>query len=250
MAFKKPEEGGPEKSYWATVGGSKPHDIHVELKLSGECGTGLKEKIEFAKVVMALLRLHASPHFALPVISNVPIEEAAAHSEKHHFVPVEPLPPFFSITEQVRKTLSRIHFDWTKTFLQTAIELNKEYEPFAFALSALDSWQTIRSGPLALVFLLAALENIFSPDKAQELRFRVSTLIASYLESPGQKRSQKFRDVLALYDARSKAAHGSAKHDPSVLYKTYDLLRDVVIKMIEEKAVPSKADLETKLFGG
>ena len=117
------------------------------------------------------------------------------------------------------------------------------------ALSALDLWQTIRSGPLALVFIWAALENIFSPDKAQELRFRVSALIASYLESPGRKRKQKFQRVLQLYDARLKAAHGSAKHDSSTPYDTYDLLRRVVIEMIEEKAVPSKAELESELFG-
>ena len=215
MAFRKREEGGPQSSYWAAVGEGMPHDIHVELKLSNECGAGLKEKIEFAKTVMALLRLHASPHFALPVIANVPIEEAAAHSKKHHFLAVEPLPPFFSVSTEVRKTLSRDHFKWTTRFLQNAIELNRDHAEFAFALSALDSWETIRSGPLALVFIWAALENIFSPDKAQELRFRVSTLIASYLEKPGQKRSQKFREVLELYNARSKAAHGSAKHEPS-----------------------------------
>src|SRR5262249_6100545 len=38
MSFKKPEEGGPEKSFWAAVGGGMPHDIHVELKLSDQCG--------------------------------------------------------------------------------------------------------------------------------------------------------------------------------------------------------------------
>jgi len=73
--------------------------------------------------------------------------------------------------------------------------------------------------------------------------------MASYLESPGRKRKQKFQRVLQLYDARSKAAHGSAKHDSSTLYDTYDLLRRVVIKMIEERAVPSKAELESELFG-
>ena len=88
-----------------------PHDIHVELKLSDQCGAGLKEKIGFAKIVMALLRLHASPHFGFPVISNVPIEEAVTHSKKHYFVPVEPLPPFFSVSQEVRRTLSRVHFD-------------------------------------------------------------------------------------------------------------------------------------------
>src|SRR5205823_2115609 len=158
---------------------------------------------------------------------------------KHHSLAVEPLPPFSSVSTEVRKTLSRDHFKWTTRFLQNAIELNRDHAEFAVALSALDSWETIRSGPLALVFIWAALENIFSPDKAQELRFRVSTLIASYLEKPGQKRSQKFREVLELYNARSKAAHGSAKHEPSTLYRTYDLLLKVVMKMIEEKTVPS-----------
>src|SRR5260370_10867225 len=167
MAFQPPEaRGGSHGGYWAAVSDGRPHDIYVELKLSNECGETFERKIKFARTVMALLRLHASPHFALPIISNVPIEEAAAHSKQHHFLPFEPQPPFFSVSPEIRKTLSKSHFWWTIKLLQNAIDLTEENEQFRFALAALDSWQTIHSGPLALVFIWAALENIFSPDKA------------------------------------------------------------------------------------
>jgi hypothetical protein len=250
MAFQRPEKpGGAYGGYWAAVSDGRPHDIHIELRLPNECGAKLDEKVKFAKTVVALLRLHASPQFGLPIISNVPIEEAAAHSKKHHFLPVEPAPPFFSVRLKGREILSKVHFGWTIDSLTDAIKLNKENEQFAFALSALDSWQTIRSGPLALVYIWAALENIFSPDKAPELKFRVAALIASYLEGPGEQRKQKFKDVGRLYDARSKAAHGSSTHDVDVLYGTYDLLRKVVMKMIAQKKVPSKSELENNLFG-
>jgi hypothetical protein len=245
MAFKRPVE----KSYWAAVSDGTPQDIYVELRLPNRCGVTLKEKVDFARVALALLRLHASPSFGLPIISNVPIEEAAAHSKKQHFLPVEHGPPFFSIALKERAVLSRGHFHWTTRNLESALRLNRENEQFSLALSALDSWQTIRSGPLALVYIWAALENIFSPDKAQELKFRVSTLIASYLEKPGEQRRQRFKEIGRLYDSRSKAAHGSSKHDSRVLYDTYDLLRRVVMKMIEEKRIPTKDDLEANFFG-
>jgi hypothetical protein len=245
MAFEQPTHLGR----WAAVSDGINHDIYIELKLTEACGTKLEEKLALAKLVTALLRLHASPHLVLAVISNVPIEEGTTYSKKRHFLPVEAMPPRLAFAEQDRKKLSITHFTWLMAIIRNAMYLNTKSEPFRFALQALDSWASIGNPSLALVSMWAALENIFSPDKAAELRFRVSSLIASYLETPGESRRKKFAEVLRLYDARSKAAHGMSKHDHRVLYETYDLLRAVLIKILDEKSVPSKSELEANLFG-
>jgi hypothetical protein len=241
LAFGRPKpEGGPHQGRWAAVSDGAPLDIHAEVTLTNECGASLADKLGFLKTLTALTRLYVSPLVAVPIISNVPIDEAATHSDQR----------FFSVNVQDRAILSHDHFKWVVESLPDAIELNRKEEKFSFALSALDSWLTIRNGPLALVSIWAAIENIFSPDKTTELRFRVAAQLASYLEPAGQSRKTKFKEILKLYDARSKAAHGSARHDPRVLFNTYDLLRGVIMKVISEKKVPSIAMLEDRLFGG
>jgi Apea-like HEPN len=244
MAFKKPSHLGR----WAAVSDGINHDIHIELKLTEVCGAKFEEKLAYAKLITALLRLHASPHFSLVVISNVPIEEGTTYSDKPHFYPVEAIGARILVAED-RKKLSSGHFSWLTSVIGNAVHLNSASEPFAFALQALDSWTTAGNESLALVSMWAALENIFSPDKAAELRFRVSALIASYLERPGEARKNKFTHILRLYDARSKAAHGASKRDGVTLFKTYELLREVLIKIIEEKRTPTRTNLEKNLFG-
>jgi len=55
--------------------------------------------------------------------------------------------------------------------------------------------------------------------------------------------------VKKLYDARSKAAHGSPLAENKSLFETYDLLKQVSVQMIEENDVPSRDNLEGLLFG-
>jgi hypothetical protein len=114
---------------------------------------------------------------------------------------------------------------------------------------ALDSiWET-PSPSLALLTLWGALENLFSPAK-QELRFRVSANIASYLEVPGTSRLDLHKKLLKLYDARSTAAHGTGKQLGSALAETQEVVRRVIYKMLETLHVPSKEELDGILFCG
>lgn len=89
---------------------------------------------------------------------------------------------------------------------------------------------------------------MFSPAH-YELRFRVSATIASYLEPPGRERWACYRRVKKLYDARSKAAHGSQVEEADPLFETYALLKRALTRMIEDNYVPTREDLEAMLFG-
>ena len=74
-------------------------------------------------------------------------------------------------------------------------------------------------------------------------------MIAAYLKPPGPERTAQHKKVLKLYDARSVAAHGSPKHSSDDLLASLELLRNVIIKMIEARKVPTKEELEGLLFG-
>jgi hypothetical protein len=115
-------------------------------------------------------------------------------------------------------------------------------------MDALDAAWFVSNSALSILSFWAALEAVFSPSTS-ELRFRVSALIASYLEQPGRSRYERQRIVAGLYDKRSAAAHGRAKHDVDDLVATFALLREVTIKIIEAGQLPTKTDLERRLFG-
>lgn len=112
----------------------------------------------------------------------------------------------------------------------------------------MNAGQFVEDTALILVSLWGALEAIFSPSTS-ELRFRVSALIAAYLNPPGPKRLFDQREIANLYDKRSAAAHGKRKHQGDDVLRTFELLRRVLIAIIRDGKIPTKAELEERLFG-
>ena len=128
------------------------------------------------------------------------------------------------------------------------LELYQSHSEFRLAIDALDHGQFEPNPSLSLVSLWGAIEALFSPSTT-ELKFRVSALVAAYLEPLGSSRLTKQREVSALYDQRSAAAHGKPKHSPEHLLATFQLVRTILIRIMECGHVPSKAELEANLFG-
>ncbi|KRB07987.1 hypothetical protein ASD86_09310 [Lysobacter sp. Root690] len=138
--------------------------------------------------------------------------------------------------------------EWVRVHWDSAYKLYRDSAEFRIAIDALDTGQFIPNTGLSIVSMWGALEALFSPSTS-ELRFRVSALIAAYMEIPGASRHERQRTILKMYDKRSAAAHGKPTHNSDDLVQVLTLLREVVIKMIHEGRVPSKGELEVKLFG-
>jgi|SRR5712691_1739992 len=83
-----------------------------------------------------------------------------------------------------------------------------ESAEFALAVDALSSGQFVRSSALILDSLWGALEALFSPSTT-ELKFRVSSLIAAFLEPFGNSRGLQQKQIAKLYDKRSAAPAAS-----------------------------------------
>ncbi|MGE8676663.1 MAG: hypothetical protein ACN6PB_26750, partial [Achromobacter kerstersii] len=64
----------------------------------------------------------------------------------------------------------------------------------------------------------------------------------------GKTRSALQKQAAKLYDKRSAAAHGSSKHEPQDLVDSFYLLRDVLIRIINAGNVPTRQELEVRLF--
>jgi hypothetical protein len=249
MAFGRPEPGKPHPAPWKAALGGLGLDVTVELIVPRNADTGSAHRIDVVRMINALIRMWVIPSVVVPVLSNISFSDAAkAPDNTTHFFPFEVQPRFFPIDSRAGKTTQLTQFEWVKNNWRSTIELAGANSELRIALAALDAMQFIPDPGLGLISLWGALEALFSPAKA-ELRFRVSALIASFLEPFGPARASLQKKAARLYDARSAAAHGAGNRDLQVVLDTYDLLRRVLIKIITDKHVPSKLELEANLFG-
>lgn len=249
VAFQRAKPGQAHPAPWKAALGGAGFDITAELYIPVSCETGSAHRVDVARTIVALMRMRVVPSVTIPVFSNVSFSAAAtAADDATHFFPFEVQPRFFPIDSSRGKTVEISQLEWVKVHWREAVSLAAGNEALALAISALDAVQFVSNPGLGLISLWGGLEALFSSAR-MELKFRLSALIASYLEPFGASRAALQKEVASLYDARSKAAHGGSRHDPKIVLKTYDLLRRILIKMIDNGHVPSRTELETNLFG-
>jgi hypothetical protein len=196
----------------------------------------------------ALMRLKASNVATIPVVASKSFAQIPYSKAEPHFWPIEMKPSRLIPVENFKRTVNEEDLKWISKHWIPGGRLMNSNNDFNLAFQAIDDCIWSHSPSLALVSLWGALERLFSPSH-YELCFRVSATIASYLEPKGQERLACYRRVKKLYDARSKAAHGSPLKENKSLFETYALLKRALVKMVEENHVPSREELESFLFG-
>ncbi len=250
MAFTRAPEGRPHPPPWRAAGGGFGYDVEVELAVptAGKLPGGLSAE-DAIWLIAALLRLSQYAYLMVPVISDVPFDAAATSELEPLLRPFEVEPRIFHPGEEEIARLSVETLSWIKDVWPRTAELLRTCRPLNLALRAADAC-TVRGRPAsALLTVWGALEELFAPSRA-ELRFRVSAHIAAYLEPAGPKRLETFETVANLYNARSKAAHTAQDAELGALVQSFILLRNALIKMVDEGAVPTQSDLERWLFCG
>lgn len=238
-------------SNWKTPTGVRVGvNLTAELCVPGKFPIGYwNNPIHVVRWIMAMLRLWASPSVTAPVISDISLSKAKEGGDHEgRLMPFETAPRVLAIDAPQHQKVDAKSLEWIKSNWRYAAAMRKEHKELHLAIEALDQIQFMRDPSLALVSLWGALENIFSPTKT-ELRFRMSALIASYLEEPGARRLELQRHVGRLYDARSMPNSGPTDNDAEVLKDSFQLLRRVIISIIDRRHVPTKEELEANLFG-
>lgn len=236
----------PRPAFWQL--GGKTTRISAELVMPGTDFQSLSQQYELARFLGALLRLWTNPGIRMHAMSGQPFTDLIRlDGVGPRVIPLE------SFKQRSRlgliETSSMLDsVFWVQTNWRAAHKLYSSSTEFRIAMDALDAAQFIENEALALVSLWAAMEALFSPSTA-ELKFRVSSLIASFLEERGETRRSRQKAIAHLYDKRSAAAHGKPKHQSEDLVATFELLRRVLIKMIHLRVVPSKDELDARLFG-
>lgn len=236
----------PQPAFWQL--GGKTTRITAELVIPGTGYQSLSQQYALSRFLVSLLRLWTNPSIRMHAMSEHPFTDLIrVEGGGPRVIPLE------SFKQRSRlgliETSSMLDsVGWVQTSWRAAHKLYSDSTEFRLAADALDAAQFIENEALALVSLWAAMEALFSPSTT-ELKFRVSALIASFLEEPGEERRSRQRAIAHLYDKRSAAAHGKPKHQSEDLIATFELLRRTLIKMIRSRTVPSKEELEARLFG-
>lgn len=246
MAFTPAAPGKPHPAPWRAAKGGFGFDISVQVEAPPHLHASLDQR-DILWLLAALLRLRIGPRLIIPVLANAPFAQAL-ESEDITFWPLEVEPRFLDLNPESRASINELDLAWVKKHWASTARLLEKSSEFSLALEAADQSMFARHAPLALVWMWGALETMFSTGR-EELRYRVTTALASYLEPSGLGRLSLQKQIGKLYDARSAAAHGRNEKANDALHRTYEALRRVILKMIEDDHVPTKAELEAKIFG-
>lgn len=247
FAFARPERpDAPHRGPWKATTGVSGYDVEAELCIPATNSLSKIPPLDIVRSLVGLLRLYVHPDIRFVVSSKQPFAELANSNqlivanqweiEQRHFD-----------FGQVSIDDNEQRLDWVKQHWETALHLIERSPEFRLALDVYLSGQFIANPAMVMVATWGALEAIFLDTKA-ELKFRVSSLLAAYMEPRGKTRSALQKKAAKLYDKRSAAAHGSSKHEPQDLVDSFYLLRDVLIRIINAGNVPTRQELEVRLF--
>lgn len=223
-------------------------DVTSQLFLPAAVAGSPAELHGIARLLTSALRLYADPAVSLIATSSQPYEALIeCKLEGCVLNPVEISPRYFSLG-LAKEGCNVDGIQWVARHWKNVLRLYQSHAEFRLAVDALDHGQFEPNPSLSLVGLWGAIEALFSPSTT-ELKFRVSALVAAFLEAPGAARLTKQRRIAALYDQRSAAAHGKPKHTPEHLLESFELLRTILIRIAELGRVPTKVQLEERMFG-
>lgn len=227
----------------------REEDVTSQLIIPEHIASSFDERLELARFIVLVLRLWSDPGIGLHVVSSNRFEELCdlPDSIRPTIIPIETGPRYFSL-KTIDPTTVLSSLKWIQQNWKAAHKLYISSTEFRLAADSLDAAQFVPNHALALVSLWASLEAIFSP-ATSELKFRVSALIAAYLEPPGANRFELQKQIALLYNMRSAAAHGKPRHKPEDLLKSVELVRRVLVHIVYEAVVPTKELLEQRLFG-
>jgi hypothetical protein len=246
MAFSPATKGESHPGPWSAVSSGIGSNIHIQLYVPDTFEAhNFFDRLNTVWWVTALMRLRIASCVHVPAIADRPFSDIPADQNNARILPIEVLPRHLSgdgVAEITDEDLL-----WLKASWLPGGHLMGSSATFNDAFQALDAAGGMPTRAVALLAVWGALEHLFSPAK-QELRFRVSANIATYIEPPGAGRLALHRRLMKLYDARSTVAHGTKLKAPAAWAETHVLANRVLMKILAEGRVPCSEVLEGELF--
>ncbi len=240
LAFKPAEKGKHSPGPWQNVlarPGTTSVNLLAELAVPrNETAPTLHH--EWASWITFLLRFMTDRIVTMTLIS--PLDCRALANGDTQATLIEPVP-----VRSGHSTISAEMATWLKEHWYASFDLSKNDALAYAAASIYHSHRTTED--LGLVAVWAAFERLFSTN-APELKYRVCTNLAAFLEPAGEARYVLFKRLAKLYDDRSNAAHGSPLKNPLAYKESASLASRAILRIIELNCVPDKDYLERELL--
>ena len=228
--------------------GRYAHSVRHELGVDRSFGSKDQGAFNLAWWFLSALRIRTLADFLVPAVSDHSWATIAAISDGAcHVQLLEDVPRARRFSVPVR--ISESDLDWASQSLIALAEL-LEVPRFRLAVDCLTTHQHEASLRMTTASLWAGVEALFGINS--ELRFRLSALVAAFLEPRGAQRITRYRVVKSLYDFRSRAVHGGTLDDAMLSQHIRDvrvMLSALVCKMVEIKRVPSEDEWDATLLG-
>jgi hypothetical protein len=249
VAFAPAPPGKHHPGPWKTVSGGFGFDILSEISIP--TSSALRYNADpYATLwcIVALIRLRNGAGITMPALTTLPFANVKGSGDDISIWSLEIEPKILQVQSDHPAKITELDLAWVRKFWTSTCGLVSRHVEFSLTLQAFDQCVFLRHAPLALLSVWAGLESLFSSGR-DEIIYRISTGIAAFLEPPGLNRLSFQKEIAKLYDSRSAAAHGRFEEEHEPLKKTYALVRRVLIKIIEDDHIPTRAELDAKLFG-
>jgi hypothetical protein len=220
------------------------YELAVFLQ-DGEIET-VNEALNYGWLFFTALRIRTNVDFLVPAALDCSWNSLAAYDDHSRLVTLLEDAP--KATRKSKPYLVMLEdIQWAAEHVE---DLRPHWENTAFRL-ATECFNTHRNSGnerYAATALWSGIEALF--DIEHELRFRLATSIASFLEPRGPARLDLYRKVVKLYDIRSKIVHG-ANVKPEVISQHLNDASELLARLlmaIVEKDYPTRQMIDELIF--
>jgi hypothetical protein len=223
--------------------------LSYELVIAREVARDSQLALNLGWNAVAGLRLHSGAEFLVPVVADHSWATIEAATEGSCWAQLLEDSPRTRLVATSNAVISLRDAEWVAQNFLRLLELRAN-ERFHFALDCLSSSYGESDYRMMVARLWAGLEAVVGIN--QELRFRVSALLAALIRTPGAERVAVYQEVRRLYDVRSKAIHGAALSLKTLrqhVAAARQLLAECLMAIVEFGRLPSSSELEANLLG-
>lgn len=249
MAFKPPGKYKHHDGPWKPAKGGITYDILLEIEVPETTTLKGFSKEEIAWLIVSLIKISDHPYVSTPILSDISFNRIVEDDIEPTLIPNEVKRRIFRPVKDVVSYLNEETLLWIKGTWKDVATLMTKNPQFNTAYKAFDTAGFEGSTASSLITIWGAIEQLFSSNSG-ELRYRVASNLAAYLEAPGEKRLDLYKRLLKLYNERSTAAHTSKPIEQGPLLESYVYLRNALIRIIQTEKVPTATDFEEKIFKG
>lgn len=222
--------------------------IHRELAISADIQdlNGV-DPIDLGKCLISALKVRSGLEFIVPMVANT--SWSTIPGVPKDFCKVQMLEDFPKArTFDASGQLTEADWSWSVKNITEFVRLLGN-PPFRLAVDSLTTHMYQASSRMAVAALWGGIEALLNVES--ELRFRISTYVASYLRPFGEERLTMSRRMKKLYDVRSRAVHGAAIEPAEIeshVVEVRRLLSELLCKIVADGELPSTETFERRVF--